>query len=53
MSVLPGEVVLRDVGGGGAGVPVEAGDGACAGSEILKAVLGWHHHVPALELGNL
>ena len=46
-------MVLRDAGGGAAGVPVEAGDGAGAGGEELQAVLLGTHHVPALVLSDL
>ena len=51
---LPGKVDVGPEGdGGGAGVPVEAGDGAGTGGEVLQTVLARHHHVPALVLGNL
>ena len=39
--------------GGGAGVPVEAGDGAAAGGVVLQAVLARYHQVAALVLRNL
>ena len=38
---------------GGAGVPVEAGDGAGGGGEELQAVLARGHQVPALVLRHL
>jgi len=38
---------------GGAGVPVEGGDGAELAGVPLQAVPVWGHHVPTLELGHL
>ena len=45
-----------DLGGGdrgGAGVPVEGGDGALLCCEVLETILFWCHLVPTLELRHL